>query len=349
MDDKKFNDMLNDWAAHEQKTAPRLRPKPEMYEQIRANRPRIWFPVFARWAAVGVAAMIIVTVAVLHPNLVPVPMLQDETPREESTVTASKNEQLARQLVPETVKEKKDTPDTAHSPEPAPMAVTALQDEQLAQEERRTLPPSVANQTLESPKVQQEKLMAGDDMPGKSVSPSSEPVEGIALQPAAPDEPQPAASDEVQMEAKRSTAPDDGARSRILSEVAKPAPSQSPQVGFAADTEEEALLEVSEDVGDFRDKDASRKKARIGKKTFFLKDNVWIDADYDEGDDLLTIQRESPAYREVLEAFSEFKHYVDVGEHLIVVVGDIAVEIAAEGQTTLTAEERKLLGLSGDD
>lgn len=84
MDEKRFDDIMETWATGEQSSAPRLRPKQEMYDMVKAKRRTLWLPVMTRWVPVGVAAAIIVVVAILHPSLSPFPIFQGEKVSQEA-------------------------------------------------------------------------------------------------------------------------------------------------------------------------------------------------------------------------------------------------------------------------
>ena len=69
MNDEKFEKMMENWASQEVDSAPKLRPTKTMYQMVKAKKRKMLVPIFARWATVGVAALAIVLIAVLHPGL----------------------------------------------------------------------------------------------------------------------------------------------------------------------------------------------------------------------------------------------------------------------------------------
>lgn len=68
MDDKKFEQMMEDWASKEMASAPDMRPTPDMRQAVASRKRPFAFALFARWATVGVAAAAMILVAVLHPG-----------------------------------------------------------------------------------------------------------------------------------------------------------------------------------------------------------------------------------------------------------------------------------------
>ena len=81
----------------------------------------------------------------------------------------------------------------------------------------------------------------------------------------------------------------------------------------------------------------------VGAKTFTLKDSVWVDAAHTAAKTLVKIKRDSPAYKDLLAAKPELKQYFDIGDKVLVNLGQYSVEIAADGKTELTPEELKQL------
>jgi hypothetical protein len=82
---------------------------------------------------------------------------------------------------------------------------------------------------------------------------------------------------------------------------------------------------------------------RIGEKIFHLKENMWVDTAYTPEQELLTIKRDSQAYHDLLATLPDLQEYFDIGEHIIVVIGENALEIADEGKSELTKEELEKL------
>lgn len=342
MDDKKFDEMMNDWAEREQKSAPQLRPTKEMYQMVKAKRPRVWFPVFARWATVGVAAALIVIVAMLHPGLVPFPPFQDTASKQETAPTEPKDESeglrdddAAEPSVPSVTETKPDTSQaqkkTLREPEmpveriseDAPPADGAKEEQYAVADKMAENIPAGEEMTLGSP--------VADDLADKRAL--SEEI--AQAQPEA----------EIQ---ESPPAPDPLIRSRKITEVRKPKEEPSPEkeapplstVSIEADEEASSELSTSRALR------MAVSEKRSGEKTFHLKDHTWVDAEYTQEQELLTIKRDSQAYHDALAAIPELREYLDIGEFVIVVLGDYALEIAAEGKTALTDEELEKLSES---
>ena len=66
MNDEKFDEIMKNWVSHEIESTPQLRPKKEMYQMVKAKKQKVFFPVFARWATIGAAAVYGIT----HPELI---------------------------------------------------------------------------------------------------------------------------------------------------------------------------------------------------------------------------------------------------------------------------------------
>lgn len=70
MDKKKFEKLMDSWAAQEMEAAPDLEPSPEVYRKLEEKKERSRFSLFSwpvRLAAAGIAAALIVLVVVLQP------------------------------------------------------------------------------------------------------------------------------------------------------------------------------------------------------------------------------------------------------------------------------------------
>lgn len=70
MTDEKFEKTMDDWASHEEKSAPQLRPTEEMYRMIEARNKRTRLSIYARRVLVGVAAACFaLSIIVLLPSI----------------------------------------------------------------------------------------------------------------------------------------------------------------------------------------------------------------------------------------------------------------------------------------
>jgi cytoskeletal protein RodZ len=70
MDKKKFDKIMDEWAAHEMKAAPDLKPSPKVYQKLEEKKKKPRFVLFSwpvRLAAAGIAAALIIVVIVLQP------------------------------------------------------------------------------------------------------------------------------------------------------------------------------------------------------------------------------------------------------------------------------------------
>lgn len=393
MDEKKFDDMMEKWAADEQSSASRLRPTREMYDMLKTKRQAFWFPVMARWATVGVAAAIIVVVAILHPSLVPVPVFQGEKVSQEV---------VKDEVSGEARKEAKDvTQDMGSS-----FSASDKESEDIEKLKEEGEPavglPAASLPELDSRQASPEPLVA---------PPVSQPVP-------APQEPGPQAPTEKQFsQASRSRMKDMSLRSDELTEEAqimvgedhiqrrldlnedlKKAPIDNDSVGDALlsdqqDVDQQILSEnctplpetsltspsgssvggrsssvLSVPPGTSRDAPESElqaeslaspkicaipvEKKNIGEKTFQLKENIWIDTEYDDAayagahaaeQNRLIIQRNSQAYDVLLKILPDMQMYAEAGEHIIVSLESIVIEISNEGKTQLTDDDVRLL------
>jgi hypothetical protein len=71
MDKKKFDDLMDKWAAHEMNTAPEISPAPKVYQRLKERQKKSRFtlvPWPVRWAAAGIAAVVILLFIVLQPS-----------------------------------------------------------------------------------------------------------------------------------------------------------------------------------------------------------------------------------------------------------------------------------------
>jgi hypothetical protein len=70
MDKKKFDELMDKWASHEMNSAPEINPTAEVYQRLkdRQKKPRFTLvPWPVRWAAAGIAAVVILLFIVLQP------------------------------------------------------------------------------------------------------------------------------------------------------------------------------------------------------------------------------------------------------------------------------------------
>ena len=70
---------------------------------------------------------------------------------------------------------------------------------------------------------------------------------------------------------------------------------------------------------------------QMGNKTFFKKNDLWMDSQYDDKLETIKIKRFSPAYFELAKRFPEFEKYLSLGEKVSFVFKNKIIEIADEG------------------
>jgi hypothetical protein len=71
MDKKKFDELMDKWASHEMKAAPEISPSPEVYQKLKDKQKKTGFASISwpvRWAAAGIAAVVIILFIVLQPS-----------------------------------------------------------------------------------------------------------------------------------------------------------------------------------------------------------------------------------------------------------------------------------------
>ncbi len=82
-----------------------------------------------------------------------------------------------------------------------------------------------------------------------------------------------------------------------------------------------------------------QKERTIVGKTFRLRGDVWVDIAHTEKAMLIRIQRNSDAYHALLQAIPQLKPYFDAEERILVNLGRYSIEIAPDGNTSLTPAE----------
>ncbi len=78
MDKKKFDELMDKWASHEVSSAPEISPTAEVYQRLKERQKKHRFTVFSwpvRWAAAGIAAVVILLFIVLQPSEEIVPLV----------------------------------------------------------------------------------------------------------------------------------------------------------------------------------------------------------------------------------------------------------------------------------
>ncbi len=433
MDEKKFDDMMERWADREHSSAPRLRPTRDMYTLLKSRRQTSWYPVIARWATVGVAAAVIVIVAVLHPSMIPVPLFQgkhviQETGDNEGSVQEARNEAKDMDAGPERDLEqdsaqgfsvsdkgkqefvKKSDKDKSVEPatmsaEPARMPSDAPGTRDIRQTAPGAAPAPPVPETdaffARSPKPQiadEKQVVKSESVAARPASVSEELVDVPAELPVSGEKQLAEPMDTLESPKSRAVTDFGPARSktaarrgqeepdadrkdaraeeqkampladRILGEQMVAVPNCTPlpdasrsspmgsSVGGRSSatsaTLSEPLVETESELSAISPVPAPSQicaiqlaEKTIGDKTFRLQKQVWIDTEYDESQERLIIRRDSRAYADLLTLVPDMRVYAESGEHILVTLKTIAIEIAPEGQTQLTDANVRLLEL----
>ncbi len=88
------------------------------------------------------------------------------------------------------------------------------------------------------------------------------------------------------------------------------------------------------------------KVAQAGTKTFFNKNGLWVDSEYEGKLETIKVERFSQAYFKLLSRVPEIGKYFALGDKVIFLLNGKAVEISDQGKTDFTESELKAL-LSG--
>ena len=412
MDEKKYETMMERWAEREQASAPRLRPTRDMYALLKSRRRTSWYPVMARWATVGVAAAVIVVVAIMHPSMVPLPLFQgnktnreafDDKPypgeahNETKDMDAAPKQAVTRALsaadkekqalakksdddaepddMPADASRRRDSrqtaPETSLAPSvPASEEVFArspapqfADEEQIAEplaarpapvakgfSEAPAEPPVVGEKQPKSravtefgmarskmaPRREQERFDSGraDELEEKQERPSlANLVLGDQMDAAADCTPLPDASSSSP--AGFTAVGRSSGSPAMLTEAAEDAKSEVSTLFQAPASPQICAIKTAEKT--------------LGDKTFHLQEQTWIDTEYVDTQEHLVIQRDSQAYRDLLELLPDIRAYAESGDHILVSLEAVAIEIAPAGRTELTDEDVHLLKSLGPE
>ena len=85
---------------------------------------------------------------------------------------------------------------------------------------------------------------------------------------------------------------------------------------------------------------------QIGEKTFLLQHGVWVDSADAPEKARIAIRRDSPAFRGLLALRPDLNIYLEPLPQVVVNLGEISVEINAQGKTALTDDDIKRLSAS---
>jgi Ca-activated chloride channel family protein len=88
------------------------------------------------------------------------------------------------------------------------------------------------------------------------------------------------------------------------------------------------------------------KVAQAGTKTFFNKNGLWVDSEYEGKLETIKVKGFSEAYFKLLSSVPEIGKYLALGDQVIFLLNGKAIEISEQGKTDFTESELKAL-LSG--
>lgn len=89
------------------------------------------------------------------------------------------------------------------------------------------------------------------------------------------------------------------------------------------------------------------KIAQGGSKTFYSKQGLWVDSEFEGKRETLKVKRFSAAYFDLLKRAPEVGKYYAIGNSVIFLIGGRAVEISDEGKTELSETELRSLAGPG--
>ena len=78
---------------------------------------------------------------------------------------------------------------------------------------------------------------------------------------------------------------------------------------------------------------------QIANKTFYLKENGWVDNDYTPDQNLIKVKRFSEAYFQISRALPKTNQYMALGNDVIINIGNQSFQIGEEGKTRFTQKE----------
>lgn len=83
--------------------------------------------------------------------------------------------------------------------------------------------------------------------------------------------------------------------------------------------------------------------AFLDNKTFYNKDGLWVDSEYDGKIKTIKILKFSPAYFKILNTFPEIGKFMSLGDDVIFVLKDLAFQVGDEGETDLSDDDLERL------
>jgi hypothetical protein len=97
----------------------------------------------------------------------------------------------------------------------------------------------------------------------------------------------------------------------------------------------------------FVDAEGKEKKvtrmAQIGNRTFFKKDGLWVDSQYEGKIEATKVKSLSEAYFKLLSRVPEIGRFLALGDEVIFFLQGKAIHVSDEGKTDFTAAELKAL------
>jgi len=85
------------------------------------------------------------------------------------------------------------------------------------------------------------------------------------------------------------------------------------------------------------------KIAQIGDRTFFNKNGLWVDSEYEGKIEAIKVKNLSEAYFKLLSEVPEIGKFLALGDEVIFFLRGNAIHISEEGKTDLTPDELKSL------
>ncbi|GAK52039.1 hypothetical protein U14_03286 [Candidatus Moduliflexus flocculans] len=333
MDERKFEEMMEKWASHEMASAPKLQPTGEMLAAVKAKKQPFFFPMFARWATVGVAVAAMLIATLIYPR-----WYQPKQAMQKSVTPVSSVSQPVAAA-----------PKTQNTGEDV-RAVT--EGEQITNEEaiadKGLTPPDIAPPAPE-PKI---TPMAAErrEMSGNREEAAEKEGDAPLLMGRGKDE---TVAQSAQQKADSSTPALEVFIAPEKEKAAKPKICAVQPVGSNAPQESDSMLagKIVEDTSTSSfEQQASKLMSKaqpeivaqcqqIGDKTFMLEHEVWVDSEHAPDKTTLAIQRDSEAYRQALELRPELKPYFDALPRVIVNLGEFSLEVSPQGKMTLSEED----------
>lgn len=294
MDDKKFEQMMEDWASKEMASAPDMRPTPDMRQAVASRKRPFAFALFARWATVGVAAAAMILVSVLHPGWFRSQQILEQAEQQASPLEKPASDALNTPAASaETAKEQA---------EPAIIAA-APTDERIAAGESQLSAP---------------RMMRAEPSAPVTESTAARPPLNAAFAPARK------AAAAPKICAVPQPSQDEGALTKGISALQGKGKSD---LALMTAQEAERLAQCQQ----------------IGEKTFLLQHGVWVDSADAPEKARIAIRRDSPAFRDLLALRPDLNIYLEPLPQVIVNLGEVSVEISAQGKTALTDDDLKRL------